>query len=55
MINNWIARVNESDITCFDKFICTLNCYIEEIVNYFIARHSSGLVEGFNSNKETMV
>jgi len=25
------------------------NFYIEEIVNYFIARHSSGFVEGFNN------
>lgn len=49
MIKNWIVRVTESEITCFDKFISTLNSYIEEIVNYFIARHSSGFVEGFNN------
>ena len=49
MIKNWIVRVTESEIRCFDKFISTLNSYIEEIVNYFIARHSSGFVEGFNN------
>jgi len=49
MIKNGIVRVTESEITCFDKFISTLNSYIEEIVNYFIARHSSGFVEGFNN------
>ena len=48
-IKNWITQVNESDTTCFDKFISTLNSYLEEIVNYFIARHSSGFVEGFNN------
>lgn len=48
-IKNWIAKVNESNITCFDKFISTLNSYMEEIVNYFINRHSSGFVEGFNN------
>jgi transposase len=48
-IKNWIARVNGSEVTCFDKFISTLNSYMEEIVNYFMARHSSGFVEGFNN------
>jgi len=48
-LKNWITQVNGSDTTCFDKFISTLNSYLEEIVNYFIARHSSGFVEGFNN------
>lgn len=48
-VKNWISRINQSNITCFDKFISTLGSYIEEIVNYFIARHSSGFVEGFNN------
>jgi transposase len=48
-IKNWVARVLVSDITCFDKFLSTLDSYMEEIVNYFIARHSSGFVEGFNN------
>ena len=48
-IKNWIAQVNGSEITCFDKFIYTLNSYISVLVNYFIARHSSGFVEGFNN------
>ncbi|MDM8561645.1 transposase [Candidatus Parabeggiatoa sp. HSG14] len=49
MIKNWIVRVNARSITCFDKFISTLNSYFSVIVNYFIARHSSGFVEGFNN------
>jgi len=48
-IKNWVARINGSDLTCFDKFLSTLDSYLEEIVNYFIARHSSGFVEGFNN------
>lgn len=48
-IKNWIVRVNESGITCYEKFISTLNSSISVIVNYFINRHSSGFVEGFNN------
>jgi len=48
-IKNWVARVNGSDITGFDKFLSTLDSYMEEIVNYFVERHSSGFVEGFNN------
>ena len=48
-IRNWIVRVHKSDLKCFDKFISTLDSYLEEIVNYFIHRHSSGFVEGFNN------
>ena len=48
-IKNWITQVNGSDTMCFDKFISTLNSYLEEIVNYFIARHFRSFVEGFNN------
>ena len=48
-IKNWIIRVNGSDITCFDKFISTLNSILTEIVNYFINRHFRSFVEGFNN------
>jgi len=48
-IKNWVARVTGSDVTCFDKFLTTLDSYMEEVVNYFVARHSSGFVEGFNN------
>ena len=48
-IKNWIGRVKESETRCYDKFISTLESYLEEIVNYFINRHSSGFVEGFNN------
>ena len=35
-IKNWIRRVKESEITCYNKFIPTLESYLEEIVNYFV-------------------
>ena len=48
-IKNWMSRVKESGINCYKKFIFTLDSYLEEIVNYFIDRHSSGFVEGLNN------
>ncbi len=48
-IKNWMVRVKESGIKCYKKFIATLDSYLEQIVNYFINRHSSGFVEGFNN------
>ena len=48
-INRWIARVQKSDITCFDGFIDTLEKYKGSIANYFKARKNSGFVEGLNN------
>ncbi len=45
----WIKRVQQSDLTCFDVFIKTLENWLEEISNFFINRDSSGFVEGFNN------
>ncbi len=45
----WIKRVQQSDLTCFDGFIKTLENWLEEISNFFINRDSSGFVEGFNN------
>ncbi len=44
-----MGRMKESGIKCYKKFIATLDSYLEQIVNYFIHRHSSGFVEGFNN------
>ena len=44
-----MRRVKESGISCYKKFLSTLDSYLEEIVNYFIHRDSSGFVEGFNN------
>jgi transposase len=48
-IKNWMGRVKASGIKCYQKFMATLDSYFEHIVNYFIHRHSSGFVEGFNN------
>tara|TARA_B110000091_G_scaffold141123_1_gene150761 strand:+ start:225 stop:1505 length:1281 start_codon:yes stop_codon:yes gene_type:complete len=48
-INNWINRVNKSNLNCYNGFIVTLEKYIEEIINYFTSRNTSGFVEGFNN------
>ena len=48
-IKNWMRRVEASGVSCYKKFLSTLDSYLEEIVNYFIHRDSSGFVEGFNN------
>lgn len=48
-INAWKGRVRKSKLKCFDKFLLTLEKYIDEITCYFIDRHTSGFVEGLNN------
>jgi transposase len=48
-IKNRMRRVEKSGISCYKKFLSTLDSYLEEIVNYFINRDSSGFVEGLNN------
>jgi len=48
-INRWIERAKKSDVTCFNKFIGTLEKYKLYIANYFNKRRSSGFVEGLNN------
>jgi transposase len=45
----WIKRVQQTELTCFDDFIKTLENWFDEITNYFINRDTSGFVEGFNN------
>jgi len=42
----WAGKVSRSALTYFDKFLTTLNNWLNEIVNYFVRRLSSGFVEG---------
>lgn len=48
-IIKWIEKVNESNVTFFEKFIKTLTKYMDKITNYFIKGESSGFVEGLNN------
>jgi transposase len=48
-LNNWIRRVKELGLGCFDTFVGTLQKWMGEISNYFLQRASSGFVEGLNN------
>ncbi|MCP4181743.1 MAG: transposase [Hyphomicrobiales bacterium] len=45
----WIAKAENSSLTCFESAIKTLNNHFNLIANYFIRRANSGFVEGFNN------
>lgn len=53
-LEKWIAKVERSPLTCFDKFLKTLRNHLAEIANYFDRRASSGFVEGFNNKLKTI-
>ena len=50
----WTDKVRRSALTCFDKFLTTLGNWLDEIVNYFVNRFSSGFVEGLNNKVKTI-
>ena len=53
-IRNWIQRVKNSELKCFDAFLKTLEHWWDEITNYFIDRASSGFVEGLNNKLKVL-
>jgi len=53
-IEAWQQKIEDSDLTCFNSFLTTLNNWFPEILNYFQHRHSSGFVEGFNNKIKTL-
>jgi transposase len=48
-IQAWCQRVRKRGITAFEPFLTTLDNWLDEITNYFLERHTSGFVEGFNN------
>jgi len=50
----WADKVRRSVLTCFDQFLTTLDNWLDEIVNYFVSRLSSGFVEGLNNKVKTI-
>jgi transposase len=44
----WASLVKDSGLTCFDRFLTTLDERLDEITNDFLDRQSSGFVEGLN-------
>jgi transposase len=53
-MTEWVNSVTTSKLTCFNRFIRTLVNYQEQMTNYFIARHTSGFVEGFNNRVKVL-
>ena len=51
LIEMWIQSVKSSGLTCFDRFIDTLQKNWHEILNYFYHRQrkNSGFIEGLNN------
>lgn len=52
-ILDWQNKVSKSVLSCFDKFLTTLNNWLDKITNYFAGRFSSGFVEGLNNKIKT--
>ena len=50
----WRDKVRRSVLTCFDKFLTTLDNWLDEIINYFVNRLNSGFVEGLNNKVKTI-
>ncbi len=48
-INDWKNKVIKSGLTCFNKFLSTLDKRMCGVVNYFISRQTSGFVKGLNN------
>jgi transposase len=53
-LKRWMKQVRESGLTCFDGFLKTLAHWLDEITNYFVARLTSGFVEGFNNKVKVL-
>ena len=48
-VEAWMAEVERSSLTQFDRLIETLRKYKDQISNYFRKRETSGFVEGLNN------
>jgi transposase len=53
-LTKWRDKVRRSALTCFDKFLITLDNWLDKIANYFVDRLSSGFVEGLNNKVKTI-
>jgi len=53
-LEKWAAKVERSDLRCFDNFLKTLRNHLQPIANYFQRRANSGFVEGFNNKLKTI-
>jgi transposase len=53
-IRAWCKRVDKSELSAFDSFLTTLENWLDKITNYFLDRHNSGFVEGFNNRVKVL-
>jgi transposase len=53
-LKRWMKKVRRSKLSCFDSFLKTLGNWLDEITNYFVARLTSGFVEGFNNKVKVL-
>lgn len=53
-LDGWILKVQTASLACFDSFIKTLRTHWQPILNYFVARVTSGFVEGLNTKIRTI-
>lgn len=50
----WSKRVRSSGLTAFDRFLGTLDAWLDPITNYFENRDRHGFVEGFNTRVKVL-
>jgi transposase len=48
-LQEWRQKGRASQLRCFDNFLTTWEDGLDDSANYFIDRHTSGFVEGFNN------
>lgn len=53
-LKEWEEQVRRSGLSCFDRFLTTLENWKEEITNYFLDRQTSGFVEGLNNKVKVL-
>jgi transposase len=53
-IRAWCKRVRQSGLAEFERFLGTIDRWMDEITNYFRGRQTSGFVEGFNNRVKVL-
>jgi len=53
-LTKWCNKVRASTLTCFKRFLVTLDNWMDKIANYFSGRLSSGFVEGLNNKVKVL-
>jgi transposase len=53
-IRAWCKRVRRSGLAEFERFLGTIDRWMDQITNYFQGRQTSGFVEGFNNRVKVL-